>query len=114
MKFCASFLCLGLAACGNSAVDGDLTGQAKKVTHVTPLFCPGYVAFDVSLGVMQNGTGSMSTQDVWFTVSDSIDVDKLKSAVADAMIVRVHFDTRRLPFCTENYIMRGFELSAAK
>jgi hypothetical protein len=103
-------LSLMLCGCGNSAIDGELIGQAKKVTNVTPLLCPDYVAFDVSLGVMRNGTGSMSTQDVWFTVRPSVDIRLLKEAVDKGALVRVKYDRRRLAICTEDNILNAMEV----
>ncbi len=95
------------------ALDGELIGQAKKVRLVTPFWssiCPTYYAFDVSLGVMQNGTGSMSTQDIWLTVKDVQDLPLMHKAVADASIVKIKFDTRRLAACTEDYLATSFEI----
>jgi hypothetical protein len=99
-----------LASCGNSAVDGELIGQAKKLTRVTPLVCGDYYAFDVSLGVLRNGTGSMSTQDLWFTVTDIDDVQRLRDAADKGLLVKVRFVTRRFAICTEDHIMTAFEV----
>lgn len=95
------------------ARDGEMIGQAKKLTYVTPLWssiCPSYYAFDVSLGVLQNGVGSMSTQDVVFTVQDINDLPEMKKAVERGAIVKVRYDTRRLAVCTENHLSTGFEV----
>jgi hypothetical protein len=100
-----------LAGCGNSAMDGELIGQAKKVTLVTPLICPDYYAFDVSLGIMRNGTGSMSTQDMWFTVRNAEDVRALRDAADKGLLVKVKYNARRLPICTEPHIMTAFEVT---
>jgi len=99
-----------LAGCGNSAQDGEIIGQAKKVTHRTPLICPNYVAFDLSLGVMKGGTGSMSTQDMWFTVAHESDIEALTKAVQAGAIVRVKYDTRRIAICTEAEILTAVEI----
>lgn len=103
-----------LTGCGYSAVDGELIGQAKKITHVTPLICPDYMSFDISLGVMQNGTGSMSTQDVWLTVYDPQDLALMERAVADASIVRVRYSVRRWAVCTDDDVMTHIEIGAPK
>ena len=98
-----------LFGCGYSGVDGEGIGQAKKLTRVTNLICEDYDAFDMSLGVMQNGTGSVSTQDVWFTFYDRALIPKLKDLVARGAVVKVTYDTRRAPVCTEQLILRSVE-----
>jgi hypothetical protein len=102
---------LSLGACGNSAVDGELIGQVKKVSHVTPLICPDYYAVDVSMGVMRNGTGSMSTQDMWLTVADFQALAGLQKMASDGSLVKVHYNTRRAAFCTEDYILTAAEVT---
>ena len=105
----AAILAAALTSCGYSGIDGEGIGQAKKVTRVTNLFCEDYDAFDMSLGVMQNGTGSVSTQDIWFTVPDRTLIPKLRDLVARGVVVKVTYDTRRVPFCTEHLILRSVE-----
>lgn len=93
------------------ARDGELIGQAKKLTLVTPFwssFCSPYYALDVSLGVLQNGVGSISQQDVVLTVRDTDDLTAMKAAVETGAVVKVHYDTRRLAACTEDYLATGF------
>ena len=105
---------LFLCGCGNTSVDGTLTGQAKKVTNVTPMFCSAYKAVDVSMGVMRNGTGSMSVNDEWMTIGDRVDnatIDMLEKAAKDGSIIDVTFNTRRVPFCTEEYILTSAVLT---
>jgi hypothetical protein len=94
------------------ARDGELVGQAKKLTHVTPLwssFCPPYYVLDVSMGVLQGGVGSMSTEDLALTVIDVEDLAAMRAAVAHGAIVKIRYDTRRLAACTEDYLATGFE-----
>jgi hypothetical protein len=107
--FCLA-LTLCLAGCGYTSRDGEMIGQAKKISMRTPLICPNYYALDISLGIVRDGTGSMSTQDVWLTVYDLNDLDKMKAAVAAGAIVRVHYDMRRMAICTEDYVSTGFEV----
>ncbi len=103
-------LAISLTGCfGDNSRDGELVGQAKKITHVTPLICPNYYAIDVSLGVMQNGVGSMSSQDMWLTVDDAVDIQKMNDAVVKGALVNIKYDTPRLPICTEEHIATSFE-----
>lgn len=110
-KYLAAFLTVGLllSGCGYAGLDGEMIGQAKKITKVTPLICPDFTAFDISLGVMQNGTGSMSGQDLWLKV-DGADLAVLKRAVDTAAIVRVKYDTKRMAICTPAAILRHVEI----
>ena len=97
-----------LSGCGNSSVNGTLVGQVKKVSTATPMFCSGYREVDISLGVMRNGTGSMSTQDMWLTIGDHVDnatIAMLEGAAISGAIVDVTYDTRRAAFCTNDYIL---------
>lgn len=102
-------LCLG-GCLGYTGRDGEATGQAKKVTLVTNLLCPDYYAIDISLGVMRNGVGSMSNQDMWLTVRDVVDIQKMKAAAANGSIVRIKYDSVRMPVCVEAYESTGFEI----
>jgi hypothetical protein len=99
-----------MAGCGNSSTDGEMIGQAKRLTNVTPLLCMNYPAFDLSLGVMQNGTGSMSTQDIWFTVVNPMAMASLRTAVDSGSIVRVVYDERRFAPCSEDHWLKDVEI----
>jgi hypothetical protein len=104
-------LALLLSGClGYSQKDGEAVGQAKKVSSATPLICPDYFVLDISLGVMRNGVGSMSQQDMLFTVQDAGDLQKMKDAVANGSLVRVKYDTVRFPICVEDHVVTGFEI----
>lgn len=92
---------LSLTACGYSIRDAELVGQVKKVITNTPLFCPNYIEADISLGVIRNGVGSMSTQDIWVVVNKG-DAEILKSAAENGEIVKINYDEERLmsAWCT--------------
>lgn len=96
-----------------AARDGTLIGQAKKLTLVTPYWsfvCPNYYALDVSLGIMQNGTGSISHEDMWLTVINVDDLSEMEVAVKKGSIVKVKYNTRRWFACTEEFYAIGFEV----
>lgn len=101
----ATFI-LTLNGCGYSAVHNTLTGQAKKVVRSTPLLCPDYSGVDVSLGVMRNGVGSLSTQDQWLVLTNPEQEAILVDAVAKGSIVEITYDTKRFAFCTEDFFVR--------
>ena len=104
-------LVAGLAACGNSSTDNELTGQVKKVVHHTPIVCPNFVAADISLGVMRNGVGSMSSQDVWVTVEDKDQVKLLEEAAKSGAIVNAKYSVARVTFCVEDHILTSVSLA---
>lgn len=99
-----------LAGCGYVQREGEMVGQGKKVAMRTPLICPDYSAFDLSLGVIRNGSGSMSAQDMWFTVAPGVNVTRLKRAVEDGSIIKIKYDTRRLAICAEENVLTGFDV----
>jgi hypothetical protein len=99
-----------LAGCGYTSRGNDMIGQAKKVNHNTPLICPDFDDVDISLGVMQNGVGSMSTQDVWLYVPDRRDYQTLKEAVQKGAIVKITYDVQRVAFCVEQHIVTGVQV----
>lgn len=96
----ASMFCLFLLACGDSSTNNTLTGQVKKLHHVTPIVCPNRVDVDVSMGVMRNGVGSMSTQDMWIVVSDTSFVPMLEDAVKTGALVDIEYNEARLLICS--------------
>ena len=90
-------LAFPLAGClGDQSVDNELIGQVKKVQHVTPLLFPEYNRADVSLGIVQNGTGSMSQEDIWFWVQKDTDLAKLKEASETGAIVKIKYNSARI------------------
>ena len=100
-KILIVFLCLSvLTACGNQARDVEAVGQVKRITPHTPIFCPEYTDVDLSLGIIQNGTGSMSTQDIWINISKPEDIALVKSANAMGRLVKITHNVQRFHFCT--------------
>lgn len=97
-----SLLAILLTGCGKSATDNNSTGQVKRVEHTTPIICMNYNDADISLGVMKNGTGSMSTHDMWFYVPKDSDYQKLLEASKNGKLVDFTYDTNRWTMCTEN------------
>lgn len=99
-----------LVSCGYSSVDSELMGQVKKVVNNTPLICPRYASADISLGVMRNGVGSMSTADVWVYVPNPTDIDILKRAAETGELVKVKYDVARVVICTEDHVVSKVEI----
>jgi hypothetical protein len=100
---------LFLEACGNESVQNELVGQVKRVVNKTPLICSNYTQADVSMGVMRNGTGSVSKEDVYLTVINPEDVKSLKEAADAGIPVKITYDVKRLTFCIESHIVTKVE-----
>lgn len=110
----ASMLLMTLLSCGYSSVGNEAVGQVKKITKQTPVFCYNRIDVDVSLGVMRNGVGSMSTQDMWLTFESDEDSSEqlklLKKAAESGSIVKINYDEARTRFCTESKLLRSIEI----
>lgn len=97
--------------CGYSARNSETVGQVKSIVNVTPLFCPNYTRVHMSLGVVQNGTGSMSTQDVDFVVDTINELNSLTLAQQHGNLVKVWHDNQRVAFCKNTtYFITKVEL----
>lgn len=90
---------LVLSGCGYSSQNNELIGQIKKISHETPIWCPNFTAVDVSLGILRNGVGSMSTEDLWLYVSDPYVLDTIKKAQEANAAVKINYGIRRISFC---------------
>jgi hypothetical protein len=91
-----ALISLGLTGClGNSSAGNEAVGQVKRVQHKTPILCPDYNHVDISLGVMRNGVGSMSTQDMWLYVPNALDNSVLTDAAQSGALVKISYDVAR-------------------
>ncbi len=114
MKKIFMFLALisltGCSMWGYRSRENELIGQVKKVVHRTPMVCSEFDSADISLGVLRNGVGSMSSQDVWVTVFSSDDLKILKKANETGQLVKIKYDERRATYCIEDFIVKSVEL----
>jgi hypothetical protein len=102
---------ISLAGCfGERSRDNTALGQVKRVHHETPMVCLDYDDADISLGVMQNGVGSMSQQDVDFYVPSRSDFDLLQQAALSGKLVRIMYDEARVHWCVEDYTITKVEI----
>lgn len=99
-----------LSACGYQAKDNELVGQVKKVVERTPLICGDYTEADVSLGVLRNGNGSMSREDVELRVNNDADRKLLKHAAETGAPIKANYDIKRIVFCGPDHIITHVEL----
>lgn len=91
------------AMLGYASQSNELIGQVKSVKHFTPIVCPDYNEVDVSLGVLQNGVGSISHQDVRLFVEKESDIAVLKTANESGRLVKIDYDERRFAPCRKDY-----------
>lgn len=103
-----------LFSCGHSQKDAEMIGQIKKVVHNTPLICPDYSSADISLGVIRNGVGSMSTQDEWLVIIGKEEEDIFRQASETGQLVKVKYDVTRFGgrffICTPDHFASKVEL----
>jgi hypothetical protein len=104
-------MCAMLVGCGYTSRDNQLTGQVKKVIDNTPVICGDYAAVDISLGVVKNGTGSMSKEDVIMYVPHQKDEDLLKSAAKTGTLVNVIYNQARVVLCVPDDVVTSVELA---
>lgn len=89
-----------VAGCGYRSKENELVGQVKKVSLNTPIICSDYTTVDISLGVIRNGVGSMSSQDMWLYVPDRGDKELLIAANASGALVKVIYGEKRFTPCS--------------
>jgi hypothetical protein len=99
---------MGDGCCGWSQKEVTGSGQVKKVAKMTPVFCPDYYVVDISLGVMRNGVGSMSTHDMELFIQDK-DVESLRAIAEVGGIVDFTYDQRRSPWCVDGDRLTSFK-----
>lgn len=107
MKYAIALALLFVGGCGYSEIGTEAVGQVKRVVNENPLICDGFTTVDLSLGVMQNGVGSMSTHDVYLTVTDLADIHALKVAAETGKLVKLTYDEKRFTFCVHNKIVKS-------
>jgi len=100
----------GCEGCGYTSVDNKMTGQVKKIHHNTPIVCENYISADVSLGVMQNGVGSISSHDVQMTIEDQKVMLVMEKAASTGKLVEITFKERRVTVCIDGYIVTSAKL----
>ena len=108
--FILALILAALSGCGYSATNSEVIGQVKKVMHNTPLICPDYNDADVSLGVMRNGTGSMSTQDQWYYIPDARLLDEFKKANESGSLVKITYSVKRVSLCVSDHQVTAIEV----
>lgn len=114
MKKVLIVLLLGLTSCGYSSKQNEAIGQVKKVVNNTPLICSNFVDTDISLGVMINGVGSMSHEDIWFYVVNSSDIKTLKIANENGKLVKITYDVRRFTVCVSDHFVTSVTILESK
>lgn len=104
------FAALGLAGCGYSSVDNEAVGQPKRLHNQTPVICTPYTDVDVSLGVMRDGVGSMSTHDEVFLVPNEKDRLALEQAIQTGKLVKIRYNIWRVVWCVPEHTITSVEV----
>lgn len=107
--FLFSFL-VAICGCGYSSVDNELICQPKKIFHQTPIVCPNRNDVDISMGVMRDGVGSMSSHDIYLTVPNPKDLQTLETAIADGKLVKIHYNDYRFTWCQHTETVTSVEI----
>lgn len=94
------FLVSLLVGCGYSSYDNTAIGQVKKIHHNTPIFCSNYDDADISLGVMRDGVGSMSKEDIDVVIPANL-IDDFEKLAASGGLVEIHYNQARMAFCPD-------------
>jgi hypothetical protein len=109
-----SLVILNIGCWGYSSKDNETSGQVKYVEHLTPMFCDDRIDVDISLGVMRNGVGSMSTQDVIMWVPSSEDAKILTDASKSGQLVKIGYDEMRFSWCKPLCVVKSVDLINAE
>ena len=96
-----TLLTIALTACGYSQRDTEVIGQPKRIHNVTPIVCSNWKALDLSLGVVRNGIGSMSSEDIDLVIQDNDQLKTIKQAIDNGNLIKITYDDARLRFCQE-------------
>ena len=107
--FLIGIMAMVLTACGYASRDTEAVGQVKRVMNNTPILCSDFIDVDLSLGVIRNGVGSVSNEDIWIVVSRP-DAEILKKANEEGQLVKITYDQQRFAFCTEGRFATKLEI----
>lgn len=100
---------VGDGCCGWSGMDITGSGQVKRVSKVSPMICPDYYAVDISLGVMRNGVGSVSKEDMILYLPDNMLID-MKRAAESSAIINFVYNERRSSNCVPDARLLSFKV----
>ncbi len=111
---CLVIIAMVITACGRSSVDNEAVGQVKTILKRTPLICEDYTEIGLSLGVMRNGIGSVSHEDMTLAVENTktADVALLKTAAELGWIVKIRYDVERVSPCWPTHRFLSVEVEA--
>lgn len=99
-----------LSSCGYTSIDNEVVGQIKKITNKTPLICPDHTTIDISLGIFQNGVGSMSKEDMELYIPKEIDIKEIHNAHKNSKLVKIKYNVRRFAICILDRVVNSFEV----
>ena len=93
-----------------AATDIVSVGQVKTVMNMTPMACNKFVDMSLSLGVMRNGAGSVSTEDVWMNLNTIEQIEIARRSQENGNLVRVTYDYFRFAPCRNSRNVKKIEI----
>jgi hypothetical protein len=97
MKALLLIVLIMIMGCGYSELGTQVVGQVKGIQKHNPILCDNYKVLDLSLGVMIDGVGSMSTEDKYYNIMTEEQEQTLEKATGH--IVKITVDEKRFNWC---------------
>jgi hypothetical protein len=88
-----------LSGCGYTSRDNEVVGQVKRVMQKTPMVCPNYYTADISMGVLRNGVGNVSKEDIWVVIPED-KVAQFKKLAETGQPIKATYDVTRWAWCS--------------
>ena len=109
-RIVAIIMLVSLSGClGYAGKDIEVVGQIKRIVKNTPLICSDFIDADLSMGVMRNGTGSVSKEDIWIVI-DIKEADTLRAAMEHGDLVKITYNLKRVDVCTDGRYATSVEV----
>lgn len=82
----------------------------KRLHRVTPIFCGDYSVLDANLGVMQDGQGGASIQDIDLEIPEPMVAELAKALENKTLQVEITYSTHRVAFCGQHEVLDSFKV----
>lgn len=92
----------GCTLFGFSSKENEATVQPKKIVNHTPIVCPEFKALDASMGIMVNGVGSMSKEDLEVVLTSKEQKDTIEAAISSGKLLKIKYSTGRVVICQDH------------
>ena len=110
-KFLIGICLFCLMGClGYSSKNSESIIQPKSIQMQTPIICPEVPILHGSLGIIRNGRGSISNQDVDMVITNDQDKYKIQTAIDSGYFLNVKYNTKRMVVCNSEHILVDVEI----